>query len=172
MNVFPFFTISQVRCDVLLNCGKALLTNAAVLKIEKAVAHSIYRFLGDDQNQSSVHPSFCVGFLHGLPLQVALLTVKGLKSLWKWTSTLAKYRYIMSQTRDPEERHFYIENWMKVFSCTSVELVKSIGTQLLVGLISLTLEGIGMAISHFLFPDVEFSFSGRDLVCAFNLLAY
>ena len=156
----------------MINCGKALAANATVLAIEKVVDHSIHQVLGEDPNKISMKPSFCVGILHGLPLQVALLTYKGMKSVWKWTSTLVKYSYYMYQTSNPKEYEFYAENWIKVFNRTSVELLKSIGTQVFVGLVSLLLEGIGMIISHFFFPDVEIRFSGRDLLCAFSLLEY
>ena len=156
----------------MINCGKALAANATVLAIEKVVDHSIHQVLGEDPNKISMKTSFCVGILHGLPLQVALLTYKGMKSVWKWTSTLVKYRYYMYQTSNPKEYEFYAENWIKVFNRTSVELLKSIGTQVFVGLVSLLLEGIGMIISHFFFPDVEIRFSGRDLLCAFSLLEY
>lgn len=61
----------------MINCGKALAANATVLAIEKVVDHSIHQVLGEDPNKISMKPSFCVGILHGLPLQVALLILQG-----------------------------------------------------------------------------------------------
>ena len=55
----------------------------------------------------------------------------------------------MYQTSNPKEYEFYAENWIKVFNRTSVELLKSIGTQVFVGLVSLLLEGIGMIVISF-----------------------
>ena len=156
----------------MINCGKALAANTTVIAIEKVVDHSISKIVGEDPKRATVKSSFCVGIVHGLPLQVALLSYKGAKSVWKWASTLLKYCYVMYQTNNPEEYEFYSENWMKVFNRSSVELVKSIGTQVFVALVSLLLEGIGMTISYFFFPDVEIRFSGRDLLCAFSLLEY
>ena len=171
-------TSSRIRREVYLNCGKALATHLFICRLSAfsdSYANDSKEPLpiedgGDDKGRlCRAKEAFTESIDHGIPIHVVIVLFKECQLLVKWAFRIVKYRYDMTRM-GADEREFYSSNWPSVWREITRDLLFQSGINVATAIASLLLQGIGMGISHFLFPRLAIQFNHQSLMCTISML--
>lgn len=177
-------TNRRVRREVYWNCGKAFATHLFICRLNSFSDSYANSYVNDSKESLSVgdrecnegrlcraKEAFTESVSHGIPIHIIIVLFKECQLLMKWVYGMMRYRYDMRRM-GADEREFYASNWSSVWKEMTRGFVFQSGVNVATAFASILLQGIGMGISHFLFPHLAIQFNHSNLMCTISMLLY